>query len=677
MTGTEDEKDIGDSTGPGYFGYIRTHRNALGLLATGGLLEAAAITANYTIGANNPLDEVLSFVAACFMVAAGILVVFQLGYAARLVPFAGVLFVFSKFLDITRSLSYFDEVPFLGLTYVSSRILKDVSFVIGGLFLLASFIYSALEAHRAQARLRRQNETLLAEIEERKKAEDALRKSEESARAILNATSEQAFLMDIHGKLIAANENLAKTCGSNVAELPGTNIKELFPLEISVRRWQHVEAAIRTKSPVRFQDHHNHVWLDHSIYPILSKDGEVALLAVFARDITNEMSLERQLRQSQKMEAVGRLAGGIAHDFRNTLLLIMGHCELALRELPEDHPVRGNIRYIVNAGKRASELVKQILTFSRKEEREHRPVQIHQVVKEALRLLRATLPSTVEIRYRLDANCGIILSDATQIHQVVINLCNNAHQAMGPAGGLLDIVLDVADLTQEQPVEVGTLRPGQYIRLRISDNGCGIEPSVLPHIFDPFFTTKKFGEGTGLGLSTVHGIVTGSGGAITVSTEPGNGTVFTVFLPRHAAPPITASPPEQPLSRGTERILLLEDDEDVAFMTAQILRGLGYEVETCPDGEEGLALLKRGRRHFDLVVADNIMPRMTGLEVAAESLRSFPDLPFILVTGYSEGVTAEQAERMGISAYLSKPFSTHSLSEAVRRALDIPKTPAP
>ncbi len=660
----------GDGAEPRYSFYLRTHRSALVLVLIGALLEASAITVNYTFGLKNPLDECLSFASACVIVVAGSLVVFQLGYAARLVPVAAVLFIFSKALDITRSIEFLNTVPLIGLDDDWTRIIKDVAFVSGGLLLLLSFIYSALEAHRAQYLLRCQNEDLLKEIEERKKAEEALRKSEQNARAILDATSDRAFLMDIHGTLLVANDNLARSFGKPVQAILGRKVTELLPLELAAKRWEQVETAIRLRSPVHFQDQRDRVWLNNSVYPILGEDGAVVCLAVFSRDITNEVNLERQLRQSQKMEAVGRLAGGIAHDFRNTLLLIMGHCELALRELPENHPVRGNIRYIINAGKRASGLVKQILTFSRREEQEHRPVQILQVVKEAMRLIRATLPATIEVRQRLQDDCGIILSDATQIHQVVVNLCNNAHQAMGQADGVLEVSLEAVHVEDEQPAEAGTLHPGHYVRLRVSDTGSGIDASVFPHIFDPFFTTKKFGEGTGLGLSTVHGIVTASGGAILVSSEPGRGSTFSVYLPRHASAGFGAQAPEPPVLRGSERILLLEDDEDVAFMTAQMLCGLGYAVETRANGIEGLELLQTDSKRFDVIIADNIMPQMTGIELARESLRRFPAIPVILVTGYSEGITPEQTQHMGIAAYISKPFSTQTLSQTIRQVLD-------
>ncbi|HPO15583.1 MAG TPA: response regulator [Candidatus Hydrogenedentes bacterium] len=640
------------------------------LLGVGACLECGAVMLSYTWGHGNTLDEWMSFGGACFIFAAGALVIYAIGVAPALVFSAAFFFLLSRGLNITRATPWFDTVPLIGIQSFWSKIIENVVFTIGSLLLIASFAVAAIAAHRSRRELAERHQALLQEVEERKHAEEEWRKSEQNALAILNATTDIAFLMEPDGTLIAANQHFAKTFGKSVSELLGTNILDLLPPELVKSRKERIAECLQTGEPIRFKDQRFGRWLNNSIYPLFDNQGKVVRLAVFGRDITHERLMEQQLLQSQKMQALGRLAGGVAHDFRNVLMLILGHCELALRELPENHPVRENLRLINKAGQRASSLVKQILTFSHKEELERHPVPVYFAVREALRFLRATLPSSIEIRQELTDDSGMILSDATQIHQVVVNLCTNAAQAMGEKGGMLEIRLDTCEIKEETHADAGVLRKGLYARLSVRDTGCGIPGAILPSIFDPFFTTKEFGEGTGLGLSIVHGIVLGGGGAITVQSELNRGTVFQVYWPKLEGVLLLPQTEEAVERPGKMRALVLDDELDIVSLAAQLLRSQGYEVECLTDSVSALELVRIAPHRFDVVIADNVMPKLSGIDLAREIALVAPNLPVILMTGYGASLTPEQVRAMGIAGYIIKPFSIQTLNAAIQDALE-------
>jgi len=389
------------------------------------------------------------------------------------------------------------------------------------------------------------------------------------------------------------------------------------------------------------------------------------------QDITGRVELEKQLRQAQKMEAIGTLAGGIAHDFNNMLVPILGYSELLLTKLSPDDPLTRDVLQITKAAGRAKDLIQQILAFSRQDPRERKPFQPHLVVKEALKLIRASLPSTIEIRKMISPECGAILADPTQLHQVIMNLCTNAYHAMRESGGILGVSLTKVTIEDDSKGPRVELAPGDYVLIEVSDTGSGMEQKTLAHIFEPYFTTKRKGEGTGLGLSMVHGIVKSYQGHITVYSEPGKGTRFHVYLPRIAeAPSLAEAVATKPIPTGHERLLVVDDETEITSLLESILTNLGYQVTVINDSEEALARITHTPGAFDLLITDITMPHLNGIELTTKVQAIRPDIPVILCTGYSELIKKEQAHALGIRAYLTKPISLRELAMAVRKALD-------
>ena len=395
-------------------------------------------------------------------------------------------------------------------------------------------------------------------------------------------------------------------------------------------------------------------------------------MVIVFRDISEQRRMEARLRQTQKMEALGALAGGIAHDFNNILTAILGYTHMTGRALDTGNPVQSHLKEVRAAALRAKELVQHILTFTRQNPVEHHMVSIYETMQETLSLLRATIPATISIELYLDPGAGMVLAQAEHLHQVLMNLCANAEHAMRPYGGLLRIGLDVTEIDAAFANRQPALEPGLHIRLTVEDTGPGIPPEVLPHIFEPYYTTKAAGEGSGLGLAIVDGIVTSYQGAITVDSAPGAGTTFTVYLPRAAneAPPEPLDPDPPVIAGGKgERILLVEDEEPVAIATEMQLTELGYEVVAHLSSSTALDAFRADPQQFDLVLTDQTMPSMTGEEFARILHAIRPDLPIILVTGFSHLVDAEKAQALGINAFLNKPWDVQDMADALRRAL--------
>ncbi len=411
--------------------------------------------------------------------------------------------------------------------------------------------------------------------------------------------------------------------------------------------------------------------VEASISPIRDNAGTIFYYVMIARDVTREADLETQLRQVQKMEAIGTLAGGIAHDFNNILAAIMGYTEMALYDVPEGTSGRRNLEQVLKAGYRGKDLVKQIITFSRRRDEERRPMQISPIVKEALKLLRASLPTTIDIRQNIKSQSGMVLADPTQIHQVLMNLISNAAYAMREKGGVLEVSLTDVDISPEDVAPPHPdLKPGPYLKLTVSDTGHGIENAIRERIFDPFFTTKKPGEGTGMGLAVVHGIVKSYGGAILVDSEPGKGSTFAVFFPRIEGNLLPEVDSAAPMPTGKEHILFVDDEAALADMVQQMLERLGYSVVAKTSSLEALEVFKVHPDQFDLVITDQTMPHMAGADLAKELMRIRPKIPIILCTGFSEVMSAEEAKTLGIRAFLMKPFATRALAETIRHALD-------
>ncbi|MBI5582873.1 MAG: response regulator, partial [Deltaproteobacteria bacterium] len=391
---------------------------------------------------------------------------------------------------------------------------------------------------------------------------------------------------------------------------------------------------------------------------------------ILYEDVTQQKRLEDRLRQAQKMEAIGALAGGIAHDFNNILAAIIGYGELLKMELPEASPTQEYVQEVLKAGNRAKDLIKHILTFSRQTEHAHIPMLVHLVVKEALKLLRSTLPTTIEIREQV-APSGMILGDPTQIHQVIMNLCTNAFHAMEETGGVLEIGLEAVTLDHDLATHYPELTPGLYIRLTVSDTGCGMTPDIEDKIFDPYFTTKEEGKGTGLGLAVLHGIVQSHGGAVTVYSEPGKGSVFRIYLPQiETDPEEEAVIEEKRLPLGSERILFVDDEQVLTGLGKSMLQSLGYQVISRTSSLEALECFRHAPEDFDLVITDLTMPQMTGIELTRELLQIRPEIPVVLCTGFSQSLSVLSAKKMGIQEVVMKPFIRKDLAVIVRRVLD-------
>ncbi len=380
-------------------------------------------------------------------------------------------------------------------------------------------------------------------------------------------------------------------------------------------------------------------------------------------------SLQKQLIQTQKMEAIGTLAGGIAHDFNNILSAIIGYAEISLDDAPKHSDLQGNLNNLLKAGVRGRDLVKQILTFSRQSEFESKPIRVEPVVKECIEFLRASLPATIEIRQDLKSN-ATVMADPTQIHQVIMNLCTNAAHAMHEKGGILDIRLAEVELDSDFASGYQDVFPGKFLRLSVDDTGRGIPPDAVDHIFEPFFTTKEKGEGTGMGLSVVHGIVKKYHGLITVSSEPEKGTVFNVFLPVLETRAISDNDKEEVLLSGTERILFVDDEYFQVDLGKKIFGSLGYKVVAETNSLKALELFRKNPDGFDLVITDMIMPDLPGDKLAKELIAIRPDIPIIICTGYSEQLEAEKAESLGLKAIVMKPLLIQDLAKTVREVLD-------
>jgi PAS domain S-box-containing protein len=511
---------------------------------------------------------------------------------------------------------------------------------------------------------------ILRDITERKSAEQ---ERVRLARAIEQVT-ENVIITDAAGNIQYVNPSFQKTSGYLPEEVSGKSIgffksheqdepalDELLAAMADGKTWSGCLTS-RKKDGSLYKE-------EASISPIRDKTGMVTNYVAVKRDVTEEVKLEARVRQAQKMEAIGTLAGGIAHDFNNILSAIFGFAELSVGILPEGSEIRPFLDEVITAAKRARELVKQILAFSRQTEQDRSPVAISLIVKEALKLLRSTLPTTIEVRQKLNS-LGTVMADSTEMHQVLMNLCVNAFHAMAEKGGILQVDLDEIHIDSVLAFQSPDLTPGPYIRLTVSDTGHGMDRSVMERIFDPYFTTKEKGKGTGLGLAVVHGIVSSHKGAITVYSEPGKGTTFHVYLPKiETADGVEAAAREE-IPGGNESILLVDDEEPIARLEQKMLEGLGYSVTRRTSSVEALEVFSAKPHGFDLLITDMTMPKMTGVDLSHKVLQVRPDFPIILCTGFSELITKEMVEESGIETLLMKPITKSQLAVSIRSVLD-------
>jgi len=520
------------------------------------------------------------------------------------------------------------------------------------------------------------------DISERKRMEDSLRESEKKYRETLEQIDDGYYEVDLEGNFTFFNSSMCKILRYSADELMGTNNRSYMSEPISLKAFNTFNQVYRTGVSARAVDGElirkdgSKCYVEASVSLICGANGTPVGFRGIARDITEQKNLEYQLYQSQKMEAIGTLAGGIAHDFNNILSGIMGYTELALMETEEGSPLHAKMDQVLKAGNRAKDLVKQILTFSRRTEYENRPIKIKPVVDEALKMLRATLPSSVEIIRTIEADEAIIEADPTQIHQVVLNLCTNAYHAVRETGGFIEVRLKQLGDDESAELSIPEKKSSRYVELSIMDTGCGISPDVVQRIFDPYYTTKAKGEGTGLGLAIVHGIVKGLGGEIRVQSIQGKGSSFTVFIPIASESGLRESHPKEPIPTGRERILIVDDEWPIIEITTQMLQKLGYSITAFQSSIEALDKFRRCFFDFDLVISDLTMPKMNGERLAEKMLEIRPDIPIIICTGFSDAVPREIIRRIGIRDVLVKPMILSDLAKTIRRVLDNGHEPA-
>ena len=508
-------------------------------------------------------------------------------------------------------------------------------------------------------------------------AEDKLRESEEKYRTLFEKTANPIIFMDNHGNYIDGNEAAMRFFECDKNTLLKMNFIDLQPSvkeEMIVRQYQPLFLAggvIETEYLIN--EKLKTLELTLSPLKILNR----TLVVGVGRDITDQKrieelgkQLEKQLIQAQKMEAIGTLAGGIAHDFNNILGAVIGYSELALDDIKKEDPVYFNLEQILQGCFRARDLVKQILTFSHQHDQEQKPVRIGPIIKEAVKLLRPSIPTTIEIETHDSTDSDWILADATQIHQVLINLCTNAAHAMNKNGGTLGISLSETVLNYESKASYPDLSPGPYLRLEVNDSGHGMTPEITERIFDPFFTTKQRSEGTGMGLSLVHGIVKNYRGTIRVSSKYGKGTIFQIFLPKIKTGLRQKKENTSPIQKGDECILFVDDEATLVKLGQRMLERLGYEVVAKTSSIEAFETFKEDPDRFDLIITDYTMPNMTGEELAKKIMQIRSDIPVILCTGYSEQISPERAKSLGIADFHLKPLIARDLAESIRGILD-------
>jgi PAS domain S-box-containing protein len=539
---------------------------------------------------------------------------------------------------------------------------------------LASFSLIELDGHSRLV-------VMMQDITDRKLAEETLRENEERYRLLVENSHDLVAEIDPAGRLLYSSPNYADVTGYATIELGGTLLFDLVHPEDHALVGMHLEGgAQHTRSRYRFRHRAGH-WLsfESTGRGFITSAGERRVVLV-TRDRTEQVradatrrALEMQLRQAQKMEAIGTLAGGIAHDFNNILTGIFGYIQLAGFDLPPDHPIRPYLEGVMRGSERARDLVAQILTFSRRREQQRTVARLGPVVSDALRLLRASLPSTIEFRTTIDSDTPPVLCDATQVHQVLMNLGTNAAYAMRDRGGVLTVTLRVAEAEPAVAASHPQFKHRPPVCLAISDTGIGMDATTKDRLFEPFFTTKPIGDGSGLGLAVVHGIVQSHEGAIICESQPGEGTSFRVYFPTVDLEGMEAPSVPAQLPRGAgERVMLVDDEEAVVAIATRMLERLGYRTIPYTDARRALDHVLQDPHAFDLVLTDLTMPGVTGVELARQAKAVRPGLPVVITTGFMRAREIDSARALGVVEFLEKPFVLSALAECLFRALHPP-----
>lgn len=514
-------------------------------------------------------------------------------------------------------------------------------------------------------------EELNQEISKRLKFEDALQKSHLTLLSILDGIEATIYVATLDtGEILFMNQYMKELYGK---DLTGEKYFDVLKSSRDSSACTNNNFLNLEELPDRvnifseFNETLNRWFLYHDRV-IKWVDGNFVRLQI-ATDITKFKMMEDELRQAHKMESVGRLAGGIAHDFNNILAAIQGFSELALETLPPDHKASADILEVLSSSKRAAKLVAQILTFSRKEQTKLTPINIEEITKEAIPLLRATLPTTIKLEEHYSLKNKIIMGDPTMIHQVILNLCTNSSHAMEQEGGVIQIGLNNITVDSKS-LNYPDLAPGEYICLTVLDFGSGIKPSDLEHIFEPYFTTKSVGKGSGMGLAVVHGVVQSHNGIIDVDSSPEKGTCFSVYFPSYTQDFLSANKEQESLPSGNERILVIDDEASVVTLTRRRLEALGYQVTGIASSTAALSFFQSHPENFDLIISDQTMPKLRGDQLAQRVREIRPDIPIIITSGFSLKLTHYKATELAINAFIVKPVSRHTLASTVREVLD-------
>jgi len=522
-------------------------------------------------------------------------------------------------------------------------------------------------------------QSIYSDITARKGREKALLEAEERFRLAFLTSPDAININTMDGTYVDVNIGFTELTGYTREECAGKSSSDINIWDIPEDRQRLIEGLQRDGQvknlESRFLLKNGSKKIGLMSANIVQLSGEPHILSV-TKDISllkkteqEKRDLEIKYMQSQKMEAIGIMAGGIAHDFNNMLAIILGNAEMALVHISDENPGKHCLQQILSASQRVKDLVKQILTFSRQNDQEFLPLHLFSVIRDSLQLLRATIPTTVSIVQNFSQGDDTAMADATQIHQLIMNLCSNAVHAMDEKG-TLEVTGAVIDITESDVASQPGVQPGRYVRLRVSDTGVGIAKEIQEQIFDPFFTTKGVHEGTGMGLSIVLGIVKSHKGVVEVSSEPGDRTTFTIFFPALEKGQLAEIDKiSEEHQRGSERILFIDDEEMLAEMGGRLLEELGYHVTVKLSSLDALATFASTPDAFDVVITDQSMPHMSGAELSVQLLKIRPDIPIILCTGYSKKITEKETQRLGIKKYLTKPYDTAGLVKLIRKVL--------